>query len=90
MATRTDNRPADVLVRDAKETVTPVAGPYGHPFHPIFVTIPIGSWVCALIFDIASRVNAHGLGSLVDAATGSSASAFSARSLPRSSDSWIY
>jgi uncharacterized membrane protein len=68
MATSTDSRPADVLVRDAKEPVTPAAGPYGHPFHPIFVTLPIGAWVCALIFDIATRVNAHGSRSLVDAA----------------------
>jgi uncharacterized membrane protein len=63
----TDSRPTDLLVRDAKEPVTPVAGPYGHPFHPIFVTLPIGAWVCALIFDIASRVNAHGSHTLVDA-----------------------
>lgn len=33
-----------------------LAGPYGHPFHPILVTVPIGAWVCALIFDIASHV----------------------------------
>jgi uncharacterized membrane protein len=32
-----------------------LAGPYGHPFHPILVTVPIGSWVAALVFDIASR-----------------------------------
>jgi len=33
-----------------------LAGPYGHPFHPILVTVPIGAWVCGLVFDIASRV----------------------------------
>jgi uncharacterized membrane protein len=33
-----------------------LAGPYGHPFHPILVTIPIGAWVTSLVFDIASRV----------------------------------
>jgi uncharacterized membrane protein len=32
-----------------------LAGPYGHPFHPILVTVPIGAWVCSLVFDIASR-----------------------------------
>ncbi|HEU5471605.1 MAG TPA: DUF2231 domain-containing protein [Actinophytocola sp.] len=32
-----------------------LAGPYGHPFHPILVTVPIGAWVCALVFDLASR-----------------------------------
>lgn len=33
-----------------------LAGPYGHPFHPILVTVPIGAWVASLVFDIASRV----------------------------------
>lgn len=32
-----------------------LAGPYGHPFHPILVTVPIGAWVCSLVFDIASQ-----------------------------------
>ena len=32
-----------------------LAGPYGHPFHPILVTVPIGAWVTSLVFDIASR-----------------------------------
>jgi uncharacterized membrane protein len=50
----------------AKQPVSPtLAGPYGHPFHPILVTVPIGAWVCSLVFDIASRVDdgqgfAHG------------------------------
>ncbi|WP_430331145.1 DUF2231 domain-containing protein [Rhodococcus sp. ACT016] len=33
-----------------------LAGPYGHPFHPILVTVPIGAWVASLVFDIASRI----------------------------------
>jgi uncharacterized membrane protein len=33
-----------------------LAGPYGHPFHPILVTIPIGAWVGSLVFDIASHL----------------------------------
>ncbi|MFC7451350.1 DUF2231 domain-containing protein [Rhodococcus daqingensis] len=33
-----------------------LAGPYGHPFHPILVTLPIGAWVSSLVFDIASRI----------------------------------
>ena len=33
-----------------------LAGPYGHPFHPILVTIPIGSWVASLAFDVASQL----------------------------------
>ena len=68
MARRTDTRPTDALVRDAKDPITPAAGPYGHPFHPILVTIPIGAWVCALIFDIASRVDSNGSPALVEGA----------------------
>ncbi|WP_231737566.1 DUF2231 domain-containing protein [Mycobacterium sp. IS-1742] len=33
-----------------------LAGPYGHPFHPILVTVPIGAWAASLVFDIASHV----------------------------------
>ncbi|MGW0042335.1 DUF2231 domain-containing protein [Rhodococcus sp. NPDC003348] len=33
-----------------------LAGPYGHPFHPILVNVPIGAWVASLVFDIGSRV----------------------------------
>jgi len=41
----------------AKEQVSAVlAGPYGHPFHPILVTVPIGAWVCSLVFDVASHM----------------------------------
>ena len=36
-----------------------LAGPYGHPFHPIMVTVPIGAWVASLVFDIASRAADH-------------------------------
>ena len=44
-------------VESSKQPVSAVlAGPYGHPFHPILVTVPIGSWVAALVFDIASQV----------------------------------
>jgi len=42
-------------VQQAKRPVTVLAGPYGHPFHPILVTVPIGAWVASLVFDIASR-----------------------------------
>lgn len=42
---------------EAKRPVSAVlAGPYGHPFHPILVNVPIGAWACALVFDIASRI----------------------------------
>ncbi|MBS4727964.1 DUF2231 domain-containing protein [Mycobacterium sp. SM1] len=44
-------------LHDAKRPVSTVlAGPYGHPFHPVLVTIPIGAWACSLIFDVSSRV----------------------------------
>ncbi|AQA25471.1 hypothetical protein BTZ20_5318 [Rhodococcus sp. MTM3W5.2] len=33
-----------------------LAGPYGHPFHPILVTLPIGAWVSSLVFDVSSRI----------------------------------
>lgn len=39
--TRPDKRPLSIL-----------AGPYGHPFHAIAVTIPIGAWVASFVFDI--------------------------------------
>src|SRR3954466_16239660 len=49
--TTTSQRPAAL---PTKEPVSVVAGPYGHPFHPILVTIPIGAWVGSLVLDIAS------------------------------------
>lgn len=36
----------------AKKPRSIVAGPYGHPFHPIAVTIPIGAWTASIVFDI--------------------------------------
>ena len=38
----------------SKQPRSVVAGPYGHPFHGILVTIPIGSWIASLVFDIAA------------------------------------
>jgi uncharacterized membrane protein len=38
----------------AKQPKSALAGPYGHPFHPVLVTVPIGSWVAALVFDIVA------------------------------------
>jgi uncharacterized membrane protein len=37
---------------EAKRPRSPLAGPYGHPFHPILVTIPIGAWTASVVFDI--------------------------------------
>jgi uncharacterized membrane protein len=68
MATRSDvQENVTSRVQYAKQPISPVAGPYGHPFHPILVTIPIGAWVCSLVFDIATRVNGDGSASLTDA-----------------------
>jgi uncharacterized membrane protein len=58
-------------LQQIKEPATPLAGPYGHPFHPIAVTIPIGAWAASLLFDLASlrsrepRVFARGSAELV-------------------------
>lgn len=44
-------------LNQAKQPVSgALAGPYGHPIHPILVTVPIGAWVCSLVFDISSRI----------------------------------
>ena len=43
-------------MRQAKRPVSALAGPYGHPYHPMLVTIPIGSWFASLGFDVASQV----------------------------------
>src|SRR5688500_17935778 len=40
----------------AKQPVTALAGPYGHPLHPALVAVPIGAWVASFVFDIASHV----------------------------------
>ena len=38
----------------SKKPRSPLAGSYGHPVHPIAVTLPIGAWVCSLVFDFIS------------------------------------
>ncbi|MGW4402808.1 DUF2231 domain-containing protein [Nonomuraea sp. NPDC004702] len=50
----------DELTDRAKRPVTALAGPYGHPAHPILVTVPIGAWVASLVFDVASHVVSPG------------------------------
>jgi uncharacterized membrane protein len=52
MATATSSPAATT---DGKHPVTAMAGPYGHPFHPILVTVPIGAWVASIVFDVISR-----------------------------------
>jgi uncharacterized membrane protein len=58
-----DPRAVDAARQDemhAKRPVSNVAGPYGHPFHPILVTIPIGAWIGSLVLDIASKSGDNG------------------------------
>ena len=43
------------LVDRPKHPVTKASGPYGHPIHPLLVTVPIGAWVASFVFDVASR-----------------------------------
>jgi uncharacterized membrane protein len=38
----------------SKQPATRLAGPYGHPFHPVLVTIPIGAWIASFVFDLLS------------------------------------
>ena len=38
----------------SKQPRSALAGSYGHPVHPILVAVPIGAWVCSLVFDLIS------------------------------------
>lgn len=40
----------------SKRPAVKVAGPYGHPFHPVLVTLPIGAFVSSFLFDVAARL----------------------------------
>lgn len=42
----------DIAPLAAKHPRSSLAGPYGHPFHPILVTVPIGAWTASLVFDL--------------------------------------
>lgn len=42
------------LLDRSKRPRVALAGPYGHPFHPILVTVPIGAWLSSLIFDLVA------------------------------------
>jgi uncharacterized membrane protein len=41
----------------AKQPRNALAGPYGHPFHPILITIPIGAWVSSIVFDVIAAAS---------------------------------
>lgn len=47
---------SDSALRRAKRPGSPIAGPYGHPFHPVLVTVPIGAWIMAVAFDFIAFV----------------------------------
>jgi uncharacterized membrane protein len=43
-------------LHQAKRPVSLLAGTYGHPSHPMLVTVPIGAWVAGSVFDVSSRL----------------------------------
>ena len=45
---------AESALRKAKRPRTALAGPYGHPFHAMVITIPIGAWVASFVFDLVA------------------------------------
>lgn len=47
---------SDVDARGKQPVSAVLAGPYGHPYHPMLVAVPIGAWVCSLVLDIASQL----------------------------------
>jgi uncharacterized membrane protein len=40
-----------------KRPRTALAEPYGHPFHPALVTLPIGAWTASVLFDVIASVS---------------------------------
>jgi uncharacterized membrane protein len=50
---------SDELAQVKHPVSAALAGPYGHPYHPMLVTLPVGAWVTSLIFDIASHLTAR-------------------------------
>lgn len=45
-----------------KRPATVLAGPYGHPFHPMVVPVPLGAWVGSVVLDVASLMVTDGRG----------------------------
>ena len=43
----------------SKQPRSALAGSYGHPIHPVLVTLPIGAWTFALVFDLISYASAE-------------------------------
>lgn len=46
--------PDEEALRAAKRPRSILAGPYGHPVHATAITVPIGAWTAALVFDIVA------------------------------------
>lgn len=46
----------DLDLRAKQPVSAALTGPYGHPFHPILVTVPIGAWVSSVVLDVASHL----------------------------------
>ena len=40
-----------------KRPRSPLAGSYGHPIHPILVTVPIGAWTASVVLDVVSMAS---------------------------------
>jgi uncharacterized membrane protein len=59
--TSTDPAPQEVAGTTghvpSKRPENVLAGPYGHPFHPVLVTLPIGSFTASLLFDLGGRAD---------------------------------
>ncbi|SHE54456.1 DUF2231 domain-containing protein [Streptoalloteichus hindustanus] len=51
-----------------KRPLSGLAGPYGHPFHPVLVPVPIGAWISAAVLDVVAR-SGYEPGTLARAAT---------------------
>lgn len=82
----------------AKRPANALAGTYGHPIHPLLVTVPIGVWIASLVFDVTafttdSRSMAEGaywligigiLGALVAAIWG----LIDLMTIPRGTEAW--
>src|SRR6478609_9103701 len=49
---------ATARMREAKRPRSVIAGPYGHPIHATMITVPIGAWTAAIVFDIVGLVGA--------------------------------
>ena len=46
----------ETALHRAKRPASPIAGPYGHPFHAAAVALPIGAWAAAVVFDVVAVV----------------------------------